>query len=119
MITNAQMEQLSQSDKLVYGYVYQRETHDEPSIFELTPQNTASFILSHSDASSIVITDCFDMPILNTFGPFIDQCSDQDFLQDLLKFLIPMQMGEAEPQDFACTTEDELEDYLREYHPEL
>lgn len=111
MITTGQLKHLSDSSDLAFGYVYHDGCYDEPFVFELTPENAASFIMSHSDADNIVITNLFDQTILNTIGYFIDRCPDKDFLDQIKPILIPMQLGKTSPSDFPCASMEEWENF--------
>ena len=71
-------------------------------------------MLHSENADKIVLTDQVDRLILNTFGEFINQCPDQAFLQEVLKELIPMQVGEKEPSAILTASEDEFTKLLYE-----
>ena len=62
----------------------------------------------------MILTDLADMLVLNTFSEFINCCSDQEFLQEILKDLIPMQMEEKEPTDILMASEEEFQELLDE-----
>ena len=66
--------------------------------------------------ADLMICTPLDTPFLNTFGTFIDRCEDQDFLQKhLLPVLIPMQMGETEPQAIKLTEDQDNEAFLDDF----
>ena len=119
MISDAEMEYLIQAENKAFGYVYKGETCDEPYIFEFTAENASSFIMSHPNASEIVITDCFDQLLLSTFGPFVCQCPDHDFLREIQPILIPMQTNEKKPSEFPCVKMSEMDEFLDAHCPEL
>ncbi len=96
---------------LVRGYVYPYEGSRSEYLFEHSPSNIANFIMQHSDAREIILTDMLDNLILNTIGNFIDRCPDQNLLPQILKPLIPMQMGRKRPQEFPVATAKEVESF--------
>ena len=68
------------------------------------------------ERGDLMICTPLDTPFLNTFGTFIDRCEDQDFLQKhLLPVLIPMQMGETEPQAIKLTEDQDNEAFLDDF----
>lgn len=81
------------------------------------PVNLASFIVKMGkERGDLMICTPLDTPFLNTFGTFIDRCEDQDFLQKhLLPILIPMQMGETEPQEIKLTEDQDNEAFLDDF----
>ncbi|NNJ28577.1 resolvase [Lacrimispora defluvii] len=108
-MTNKEIAEMFERHNLVRGYVYPYEGYRSEYWFERAPSNIANFIMRHSDAREIILTDTMDNLILNTMGEFIDRCPDQALLQQILPHLIPMQLGEAEPQDFPSATDAEVE----------
>jgi hypothetical protein len=80
------------------GY-YPGENGWERTMLIPTAENIASFIVSHGQTKDIQIANPLDQTFITTLGMYIDQCTDQDFLQHkLLPVLIPMQKGEVEPK---------------------
>jgi hypothetical protein len=61
------------------------------------------------NTDKIILTNMADRLILNTFGEFINQCPDQKQLQEILKDLIPMQLGEIEPTSISIASEAEAQ----------
>ena len=58
---------------------------------------------------------CLDPDPVN-LASFIDRCEDQDFLQKhLLPVLVPMQMGEMEPQEIKLTEDQDNEAFLDDF----
>lgn len=93
---------------LIAGYVYSYSGERRTFYFEKFPENIANFIMLHQeDTDKIILTDIADRLILNTFGEFINLCPDQTYLQEVLKELVPMQMGEKEPTEILTASEDE------------
>ncbi|MDD3229976.1 MAG: resolvase [Oscillospiraceae bacterium] len=112
MMTNEAIGEMFNRDNLVRGYVYPYEGCRSEYWFEHSPSNIANFIMQHTDAREIILTDTMDRKILNTIGEFIDRCPDQALLQQILPHLIPMQVGERQPQEFPVATDDEVEAYF-------
>jgi hypothetical protein len=111
-MTNKEIGEMFDRHNLVRGYVYPYQGYRSEYWFEHSPSNIANFIMQHTDAREIKLTDVMDRKILNTIGFFIDRCPDQKLLQQILPHLIPMQTGEAEPQEFPVATDDEVEAYF-------
>jgi hypothetical protein len=111
-MTNEAIGEMFERDNLVRGYVYPYEGYRSEYWFENSPSNIANFIMQHRDAREIILTDTMDRKILNTIGEFIDRCPDQSLLQQILPHLIPMQVGERQPQKFPVATDDEVEAYF-------
>jgi len=96
------------SKDVITGYVYGYEGGRKEYYFENSPSNIANFIMLHKEnTDKMILTDLADRLILNTFGEFINQCPDKKLLQEILKDLIPMQMGEREPNEILVADEDE------------
>jgi hypothetical protein len=96
------------SKDVITGYVYGYDGGRKEYYFENSPSNIANFIMLHKEnTDKMILTDLADRLILNTFGEFINQCPDQKLLQEILKDLIPMQMGEREPNEILVADEDE------------
>lgn len=94
---------------IVHAYVYQNSRCDEYR-FEDTPQNIANFIGSRPTADQIVLTDVFDRLLLDTRGNIIDTCPDQELLNKVKHFLIPIQTGEVQPESILCECLTEQEE---------
>lgn len=100
---------------LVIGNIYGYDGGRQVFYFEKSPANTANFIMLHREnADHMVLSDLADRLILNTFGEFINRCPNQEFLQEVLKELVPMQMGEKEPTEIIAASEDEFQQLLYE-----
>lgn len=100
---------------LVIGYIYGYDGGRQVFYFEKSPENIANFIMLHKEhADHMILTDLADRLILNTFGEFINRCPDQEFLQEVLKELVPMQIGEKEPTKITAASEDEFQKLLYE-----
>lgn len=100
---------------LIAGYVYSYSGERQTFYFEKSPENIANFIMLHQENTDhIILTDIADRLILNTFGEFINRCPDQAYLQEVLKELVPLQMGEKEPAEVLTASEDEYLTLLNE-----
>lgn len=100
---------------LTIGYVYGYDGGRQVFYFEKSPENIANFIMLHKEhADHMILTDLADRLILNTFGEFINRCPDQLFLQEVLKELLPLQMGEKEPTEIVAASEEEFQKLLYE-----
>lgn len=100
---------------LIAGYVYSYNGERQTFYFEKSPENIANFIMLHQDNTDhIVLTDIADRLILNTFGEFINRCPDQAYLQEVLKKLVPLQMGEKVPTAILTASEEEYFTLLNE-----
>ena len=98
-----------------YAYLYPNNGGERKEFFfDMTPGNIANFIGQHQyDAEKIILTDVADRLILNTFGGFINTCPDQELCRQIIPILAPIQMGEAEPQDFPIVSREAFDEYCR------
>jgi len=106
-----EISELLKKGNLVRGYVYPYQGVRHEYLFEHSPSNIANFIMQHSDAREMILTDMLDNKILNTIGNFIDRCADQALLPRILEHLIPMQTGKRKPKDFPVATMQEVNDF--------
>ena len=82
---------------IVLAFVKTGDVMNEECYFiKNTLENIAAFIVK--DQQDKIIFDTYNNFVLDTFGSFINQCPDKQFLQELLQVLVPIQMGEVEPQ---------------------
>ena len=102
------------------GYAPAKGGLHEAFCLDPDPVNLASFIVKMGkERGDLMICTPLDTPFLNTFGAFIDRCEDQDFLQKhLLPVLVPMQMGETEPQEIKLTEDQGNEAFLDDFEVE-
>lgn len=113
-MNNKQLNELLEKD-LIIGYVYGYDGKRQAYYLENSPSNIANFIMLYNEnVDKIILTDQADRLILNTIGEFINQCPDQEFLREVLKNLVPMQMGDKEPSEILTASEDEFEKLLYE-----
>ncbi|MDR2982925.1 MAG: hypothetical protein LBV12_11845 [Puniceicoccales bacterium] len=97
-------------DKMLIAYVYNDDGVKE-YFFERTPENIANFIgrKEHMTCNKIILTDMNDGFILSTIGWFVDRSPDQELNRQIVKVLIPIQMGNTESQEIQAYTREELE----------
>lgn len=74
----------------------------------------AKFICTEGLTNDLTITTPFDTLLLNTFGTFINQITDMEYREELLKVLIPMQ-HEAEAKAFGYSPDDDSETIKKEF----
>lgn len=94
------VESILRSGRVGCAYLY-REGSEIPAVlvFSQTPENIANFIGQQmGQVSEMRLTDRLDVTVLTTFGGFIDKCPDRELLQNVLKYLVPIQMGEICPK---------------------
>lgn len=79
--------------------VYECEGFRNPSVFkceiESSPKNIAAFIASAPYNKDYALYDKTDYQVLTTMGKFADLIEDPLLREQILKYLIPMQMGDA------------------------
>ena len=92
----------------VIGYVFDNKGyHTGGQYFEGTMENIASFIMIHRQHDTVK-TDGLDNMIAKSFtGGFLDRV-DSYIRKDLLKELVPMQLGEKQPVEIEYLDENEL-----------
>ncbi len=112
LINNAKQNDTSCGYPFLIGYAPAENGQHEAFYLEPDPINIASFIVKMGEErGDLMLCTPLDTPFMNTFGTFIDRCEDQEFLQKhLMPVLLPMQMGEKEPQEikFAKNQENEV-----------
>ena len=74
----------------------------------------ASFIGSRPFVDQMILTTPMDELIMNTMGNFIDQCPDKELLEQVKETLIPIQLGEAEPQPIFSPSVEEVNEYYEQ-----
>ena len=97
-----------------YAYLYLSAGGERKEyVFDMTPENIANFIGKHQyDAEKIVLTDMVDRLILDTAGGLINNCSNENLLNQIISHLAPIQMGERKPKEFPCVTRDLVDEYV-------
>lgn len=91
----AKEEATKEPDKTVYGYVFDENgKHGDKIPFEGTPENMANFIMYNKDHAT-VITDMLDQFVVSsTAGGFLDRVAYPALREEILKDILPLQMGE-------------------------
>lgn len=98
-------------EKLYYGCIYEKSGRYVKIALKGEPNNIASFIARCPISTKVQITTLADMPVLDTTGNFIMNCSDMELREEIINPLIQMQNYEIEPQavDFVYG-EEEIEE---------
>ena len=86
-------------DKL-RGYVYDNQgMHGDYQEFDDNPKNIANFIMFHR-SNPVVITDDWDnFVVSSTAGGFLDRVASPKLREEIIKEILPLQMGEKTPFD--------------------
>lgn len=94
-----ELDAQSVADK-VYGYVYDDNgMHGGKIEFEGTPENMAHFIMFNK-AHPTVITDMMDQFLVSsTMSGFLDRVANPELRKEIIKEILPLQMGEKEAID--------------------
>lgn len=110
------VEQIMDAEAIGYAYLYPVDGEARKEyLIATTPENLANFVGSHfKDAQQMVITDMMDRLILDTTGGFLNQCPNQDFRQELLQSLVPIQMGVTEPGNILAVDRNIADEYFME-----
>lgn len=106
-----QLAKLVEDDKVVCAHVYDDDAYSE-YLFHGSPENIANFIGARPLVNQIVLTDRKENPILRTIGFFIDRCPDKVLLEEVKKFLIPIQRFEVEAQPVFSPSIGEVVGYM-------
>ena len=86
----------------VYGYIYDENgMHGGKIEFEGSPENIANFIM-YNKMHPVVITDMVDQFVVSsTIGGFLDRVAYPALREEIIKEILPLQMGDKEPIDVA------------------
>lgn len=108
------IEKLFEHDNLGYAYVYPSDgTCRKGFLFAMTPKNIAGFIGQHQNgADKILMTDFCERPVLSASGFLLDHSLNPDLRELVMSELLPLQEGEAEPEDFLIADMDTVNAYL-------
>lgn len=87
------MDQMGSLKQILYGHA----NGDRVELHNV--KEVAQFIYQQGLHGDVLITDAEDTPFIATFGIFIDKISDMDYRRELLKELVPLQMGEQAPDE--------------------
>ena len=68
-------------------------TQEESTFPEIlsSPIEVAEFIVRRGQSSDLTVTDENGQIVCTTYGIDLDRCPDRKFLQELLRYLLPMQ----------------------------
>lgn len=112
-----EVQEATLPQNVLRGYVYGYDGSVQSLWFDNSADNIAKFVMLNGDANKIIITDALDQFVLSTMGNFLDKCADMDTRNEVVKTLVPMQMGEMENvslkvwnndmQELTLTAEDE------------
>lgn len=110
------VEQIMDTEAIGYAYLYPVDGGARKEyLIATTPENLANFVGSHfKDTQQMIITDMMDRLILDTTGGFLNQCPNQDFRQELLQSLVPIQMGVTEPGNILAVDRNIADEYFME-----
>lgn len=108
------VESVMEGNRVGYAYLYPLEGIDRKGyVFDMTPKNIANFLGAHQfDVQKIVLTDMLDRLILDTAGGFINNCPNQELCKQIIPALAPLQMGEADAEEFPIITRELYEKYV-------
>lgn len=118
------------SEQVGYGYVYPMDGSGRKEYYLSTkPEHLADFIAKMgAEAEKILITDIADRLQVSTSMYFLDRCPNESFRQELLHYLLPMQMEEKEPGTLLAVDRSVADEYfaleeqgaaMAEYGPEM
>lgn len=90
-------------------------------MFNITSENIANLIEKYAnEAEKIIITDICDQFICESiYGGILSNCPDQELCRDIVKHLLPYQMGEKDPCDLLIATKEEMEELWNEEELEV
>lgn len=112
-MTTDQLNEMMEHGNLGYACVYKKGDNGMHTdfLFPMTPENIANFIGQNAfTADKIIMTDLCDRLICESiYGGFIMNCPDQNLCRQIIPHLAPIQMGEAEPEEFSVATREEME----------
>lgn len=104
------------SESMGYAYVYPMGGNiRQEYLISLSPENIANFIGNQGfDAEKIIITDVADRLVVNTSMVFLDTCPDQELCQEIIGYLVPIQLGETEAGSVLAVGRDMANEYFAE-----
>lgn len=100
------------SGEVVHAYVYSNGGREE-FLFHNTPE-TCILYWKPTVCGSNDFDHSGERAIMNTMGNFIDQCPDKELLEQVKETLIPIQLGEAEPQPIFSPSVEEVNEYYEQ-----
>lgn len=98
-----------------YGYAYfYKKSNEPPAVFLMTmsPENIANYLGAHQyDCYKMILSDKFDVQILDTIGGFINHCDDRELCQKILPHLIPIQQCKKKAEQVPMVSYDAFDAY--------
>lgn len=98
-----------------YGYAYfYKKSNEPPAVYlmTMTPENIANYLGAHQyDCYKMILSDKFDVQILDTIGGFINHCADRELCQKILPHLIPIQQCKKKAEPVPMATYDAFDAY--------
>lgn len=90
-------------------------------MLNLSGKHIASLIAKFTnEADKIIITDICDQFVCESvYGGILSNCPDQELCRDIVKHLLPYQMGEQDPSDLLIATKEEMEELWHEEELEV
>ena len=86
----------------VYGYIYDENgMHGARNEFEGSPENMANFIMFNKDHTVVMTDDIDQFVVSSTHGGFLDRVAYPALREEIIKEILPLQMGDKEPIDVA------------------
>lgn len=112
-MTTDELYELMEDGNLGYACVYKKGDQGLHTdyMFKMTAENIANFIGENAySADKIIMTDICDSLICESiYGGFIMNCPNQNLCREIIPYLAPIQMGEAEPKEFPVATRAEMQ----------
>ena len=91
---------------IVVGYIYGKNNHTVDVTLINNPKNIANFIARCPQNSRVKVTTIFDEPIVSSLGFFLDRVCNMEYREELLKYLLPIQMEGVKPDDVEFDYDD-------------
>lgn len=90
-------------------------------MFNITSENIACLNATYAnEADRIIVTDICDQFVCESvYGGILSNCQDQELCRDILKHLLPYQMGDQDPDDLMIATKEEMEELWHEEEVEV
>ena len=107
------IESILKTGKYGYAYFY-KKSNEPPAVFlmTMTPENIANYLGAHQyDCYKMILSDKFDVQILDTIGGFINHCADRELCQKILPHLIPIQQCKKGAEPVPMATYDAFDAY--------
>lgn len=99
-------------NEIVRGYIYNKEGKYIEVKLCNTIENIANFIARCSSSSRVVVTDAFDQFMVSSLGNFLDQVYSPEYREELLKSLLPKQLGSSDAEDVKFIFDEDDESYF-------